>query len=150
MYVKKQSIIVAPITQSFRISGSVRKSPYVPLQTNVSSALHGNAAFQITVQAYPVPSPDNFTWLKCVEICEKVQDNGNIIIQITDLKTELYIQNVGESDAGQYKLVVTNGIGDGLEQNFFLSLKGTVLVYLPLLLICTIIHNLVKLKNVVF
>lgn len=104
----------------------MRPSPDVALFPNVSAALHETARLQLTVQAYPVPSPQNFSWQKCTTLgCEEIRANTKLHITTIEFLTELEIRDVANSDFGQYKVVVTNGIGDALEQNFYILPIGT-------------------------
>lgn len=105
--------------------GSPRPSPQVSIKTNVSSVLHGTATLQCTIQAYPVPSPDNFTWMKCEhQDCEKIHPSSKKIIITNNLLTKLLIQDMSNSDYGVYKLAVSNGIGNDLEQVFYITQNG--------------------------
>lgn len=107
------------------LTGSVRPSPEVKLITNVTSALHTSATLSISIQAYPVPSQSNFTWMKCVRQCNDLQTYDAINITTVELMTKLTIFDVNEEDFGIYKLAVTNGIGEQMIQEFYLLPQGT-------------------------
>lgn len=79
----------------------------------------------LLLQAYPEPSPENITWVKCEkQFCEKLKSNYNINITTKGLHTELQIQILQNSDYGQYIAKATNGVGMEMEQEFYIYSQG--------------------------
>lgn len=105
--------------------------------TTIESALHQTAVLTAVVDAFPIPSPNNFTWSKCDDsgACQLLQTNMSYTVYVKDLQTDLIVRDVLSRDYGKYMLVVRNGIGNPLEIWFVLSQPGTndfVFVYLKL------------------
>lgn len=81
-----------------------------------------------TLQAYPVPSQSNFTWMKCFSNdCEDLKTNAAVNITTIELTTRLTIFDVTEADFGMYELIVTNGIGEQMVQKFYLLPQGKII-----------------------
>lgn len=96
--------------------------------TDIKSALHEIALLTAIIEAFPVPTADNFTWSKCDEesVCQTLQTNESLsyIVHVERLRTDLIIKDVKSSDYGQYKLTVSNGIDNPLQAMFHLSQLG--------------------------
>lgn len=98
--------------------------------TDIYSFLHETAFLSAIVEAFPLPATENFTWSKCEENgpCQTLQTDEFYIVHAEKLQTDLIIKEVRNSDYGQYRLVVSNGIGDPLEAVFHLSQSGMILL----------------------
>lgn len=104
-------------------TGSPVLSPYSQNKTSIKSVLHQTAVISATIDAYPVPTSRNFSWMKREDndALTKIQTNKSYIVHVDELQTDLIIKDVQSYNYGQYKLVVTNGVGEPLEVPFYLS-----------------------------
>lgn len=94
--------------------------------TKVEGVLHDIVVFKAVVVAFPIPTPDNFTWSQCNTsgMCQILQDTEAYAVHVKDLQTFLIISDVKQSDFVQYKLSVSNGIGKPLEVSYYLLQCG--------------------------
>lgn len=124
---RKTSISIRQIGDFFYfIAGPPRLSMNSSNMTDIKSALHEIALLTAVIEAFPVPTSDNFTWSKCDEesVCQTLQTNKSYIVHVERLQTDLIIKDVKSSDYGQYKLTVSNGIDNPLQVMFHLSQLG--------------------------
>ena len=95
--------------------------------TKVNINIDGTAVFSALVEAFPIPPPGNFTWMKCDHvsgICEEIYTNNHYIVHVEIMQTYLIVRDVQDTDFGQYTLVVSNGIGIPLEATSILAEIG--------------------------
>jgi hypothetical protein len=107
-------------------SGSPRKSPLVPLFTDVASQQNKLEVLSFTALAYPIPSRNDFRWFR--------NTNGQWLNLLNDaifkidtqgLQSNLTILTVNKSLFGPYLLTVKNTIGH-FEQIFHIIPEGKV------------------------
>ena len=111
----------------FFIKGSPRTSS--PVQTTVHSVLYQPAVLHVDIQAFPKPTGDNVTWMKCSQSsCHTLETNGYTIQNTHDLEFSLIFKNVTGKDFGRYRVSIDNGVGDVMGVDFELKQTGTVMV----------------------
>ena len=111
----------------FFIKGSPRTSS--PVQTTVHSVLYQPAVLHVDIQAFPKPTGDNVTWMKCSQSsCQILETDGNILQHTYDLDFSLIFKNVTHNDFGRYIVHIDNGVGEGTDVDFQLTQTGIVTV----------------------
>ena len=92
---------------------------------NITSALHVPVTLSVQLQAYPVPTNDNFSWQKCdSSTCQVLDSADGFNVTTVGLVSNLTIENVEVEHFGQYTLNVTNGVGKNGVFNLYLSAQG--------------------------
>ena len=113
----------------FLYTGSPR--PSNPNQTTVHSAIHVPAILHVNIQAFPKPTGDNVTWMKCSQSsCYKLENNGNTIQNTQELDFSFIFKYVTENDFGRYRVHIDNGVGEATDVDFQLKQTGTVVFFL--------------------
>ncbi|WAR06303.1 hypothetical protein MAR_021672, partial [Mya arenaria] len=104
-----------------------RRSPDLDIKLNFTAKLHGKATLQYTVFAYPVPSPSQFVWKRCIrsENCSYLANlSGKTDVTTKGLSSNLTILDIDINDFGVYSISVDNGIGKELVEEMYLQPGG--------------------------
>ncbi|KAH3883515.1 hypothetical protein DPMN_007474 [Dreissena polymorpha] len=84
------------------------KSPSIEIYNNISSSVSVNVTLVFHAQAYPAPK---YTWQRCLMTCTDIYTGSKYKVNTNALVTNLTIQNVDPCAFGNYRVVVSNGVG---------------------------------------
>ncbi|XP_052803972.1 hemicentin-1-like isoform X2 [Mya arenaria] len=105
-----------------------RRSPDLDITLNFTAELHKNATLQYTVIAYPVPSPSQFVWKRCIsnsKNCSNLSNlSGKTKVTTVGLSSSLTILDIDMDDFGVYSISIANGIGEELVEEMYLQPVG--------------------------
>ncbi|WAR05850.1 HMCN2-like protein [Mya arenaria] len=104
-----------------------RRPPGEDIKLNFTARQHENATLHYTVFAYPVPSPSQFVWKRCLSStkCTNLSNLSTKTEIITiGLSSNLTILNIDKDDYGLYRISIDNGIGEELVEVMYLQPAG--------------------------
>ncbi|XP_053389839.1 contactin-4-like [Mercenaria mercenaria] len=95
--------------------------PLHQFKRNITSTLHTPVTLSFTTLAYPEPGPSGFSWHKEDGVrWTPLMSNADLKISSSGLQTNLTLLNVSQSNYGQYRVTVVNGLGS-FEQYMYLK-----------------------------
>ncbi|XP_052804124.1 uncharacterized protein LOC128234131 [Mya arenaria] len=109
------------------VTCSARRPYNVNMKLVFYGSVNENATLTYTAFAYPLPSPSQITWKRCVgnEACMVITTNSSkYFISTNGLSSFLTIIQVKEKDYGYYQLTIWNGIGRALTERLQLKKSG--------------------------
>ena len=111
---------------SFEISGTPR--PRYPVTQNITvyKALNKSVTLNLTLIAYPEPSPEEYHWEKISGTSTTNITNGaNVNISVVNQESRFTIHSLQQKDFGQYRLVITYNVSRSYSHYFFICPQGT-------------------------
>lgn len=95
------------------------------LKTHIEIRPNETAVLFFNIDAFPVPNASDYIWKICEHNgCSELNDGDKHILRVDGLKCTLIILDISEQDYGHYRVEVTNGIGNVLDQDFFVLKRG--------------------------
>ena len=98
----------------------------MPQNITVYKTLNDLVTLNLTVIAYPEPSPEQFYWEKINgSITSRVADGAYVNISVVNQESYLTIHSLQQKDFGQYRLVINYHTSRFYSHYFFIQPQGT-------------------------
>ena len=98
----------------------------MPQNITIYKALNELVTLNLTVIAYPEPSPEQFYWEKMNgNITTRLPNGANVNISVVNKESYLTIHSLQKKDFGQYRLVINYSTSRFYSHYFFIQPKGT-------------------------
>ena len=98
----------------------------MPQNITVYKALNDLVTLNLTVIAYPEPSPEQFYWEKMNgNITTSITNGDNVSISVMNQESYLAIHSLQQKDFGQYRIVINYNTSKFYSHYFFIQPQGT-------------------------